>query len=140
MEETDEQVAERVQGGDADAFGILIDRYEDKLRRYARRFLARLGKQGRGRIDQIDQELIDVLHHRMQIVHQIGDLKIKNNVTAVQIARMNDIMDRRTEHGQKLGLRPEYIQEIWRFIHEESVKTQTDLMRAHHGLDHTDTN
>ncbi len=92
-------------------------------------------EQLRSRIDQIDQELIDVLHHRMQIVHAIGDLKIANNVTAVQISRMNDIMDRRTDHGKKLGLRPEYIQEVWRTIHEESVKTQTDMMRAHHGLD-----
>lgn len=95
-------------------------------------------EQLRSRIDQIDQELIDVLHHRMQIVHQIGDLKIANNVTAVQIARMNDIMDRRTDHGKKLGLRSEYIQEVWRIIHEESVKTQTDMMRAHHGLDHSE--
>ena len=92
-------------------------------------------EQLRTRIDQIDQELIDVLHHRMQIVHQIGDLKIKNNVTAVQISRMNEIMERRTEHGKKLGLRPEYIQEVVRLVHEESVKTQTDMMRAHHGLD-----
>lgn len=38
-EETDEAVALRVQGGDADAFGELVERYQSKLTRYARKFL-----------------------------------------------------------------------------------------------------
>lgn len=36
---TDEQIAKTVQQGDADAFGKLIERYEAKMTRYARRFL-----------------------------------------------------------------------------------------------------
>jgi RNA polymerase sigma-70 factor, ECF subfamily len=36
---TDEYIANLVQAGDADAFGILIERYEAKLKRYARKFL-----------------------------------------------------------------------------------------------------
>lgn len=38
---TDEQIAELVQHGDIDSFGELVSRYEEKLTRYARRFLAR---------------------------------------------------------------------------------------------------
>ena len=37
--ETDETVATRVQQGDSEAFGELVERYEDKLMRYARKFL-----------------------------------------------------------------------------------------------------
>ena len=37
--ESDEQVAARVQAGEKDAFGILVDRYEQKITRYADRFL-----------------------------------------------------------------------------------------------------
>ncbi len=37
---TDEEIAKRVQDGDAEAFGELIVRYEEKLRRYGRRFLS----------------------------------------------------------------------------------------------------
>jgi len=37
--ETDEAIAIRVQKGDIDAFGILIARYEQKMNRYAKRFL-----------------------------------------------------------------------------------------------------
>jgi len=38
-EETDEAIALRVQGGDGEVFGELIERYQAKLSRYARKFL-----------------------------------------------------------------------------------------------------
>jgi len=36
----DEKIAELVQNGQTEAFGVLIERYEDKIRRYARKFLS----------------------------------------------------------------------------------------------------
>lgn len=38
---SDETIAQSVQQGDVDAFGILMSRYEEKLRRYGGRFLSR---------------------------------------------------------------------------------------------------
>ena len=40
-EESDEHIAARVQAGDIDAYGTLIDRYDKKLNRYGQKFLAR---------------------------------------------------------------------------------------------------
>ena len=37
---TDEKLAMLVQGNNQEAFGVLMDRYQDKLLRYGRRFLA----------------------------------------------------------------------------------------------------
>ncbi len=37
--ENDEQLAKQAQNGDKERFGILVERYEGKLSRYARRFL-----------------------------------------------------------------------------------------------------
>ncbi|MGB0756987.1 MAG: RNA polymerase sigma factor [Patescibacteria group bacterium] len=42
---TDEQLAKLVQAGQTEAFGDLVVRYEDKLKRYARRFLFQLEDQ-----------------------------------------------------------------------------------------------
>lgn len=39
--QTDEEVVGRVQKGDTEAFGSLVERYEAKLLRYGRKFLAR---------------------------------------------------------------------------------------------------
>lgn len=36
---TDEAIAQLVQGGDLEAFGILVERFEERLKRYAKRFL-----------------------------------------------------------------------------------------------------
>lgn len=38
--EEDEVIAGKVQGGDSEVFGVLIERYEAKLLRYGRKFLA----------------------------------------------------------------------------------------------------
>ena len=38
---SDEHYATLVQGGDAEAFGVLVERYEEKLSRYGKKFLAR---------------------------------------------------------------------------------------------------
>ncbi len=40
MEETDEELARRVQSRDPEIFGELVERYEAKLLRYARKFLS----------------------------------------------------------------------------------------------------
>ena len=37
--ESDEQIAARVQQGDGEHFGLLVERYEAKIARYARKFL-----------------------------------------------------------------------------------------------------
>jgi len=36
---TDEEIAKKVQAGDTEAFGLLVERYEEKMLRYARKFL-----------------------------------------------------------------------------------------------------
>lgn len=38
---TDESIAQKVQAGDTEAFSLLVDRYEPKISRYARKFLLR---------------------------------------------------------------------------------------------------
>jgi RNA polymerase sigma-70 factor, ECF subfamily len=40
MEITDEEIAGRVQSGDIEAFALLVDRYEKKISRYAKKFLS----------------------------------------------------------------------------------------------------
>lgn len=39
VDQTDESIAEQVQQGNVHLFGVLVERYEQKLQRYAKRFL-----------------------------------------------------------------------------------------------------
>ena len=85
----------------------------------------------RGQIDRVDREIIEALKLRFDIVDKIGAAKIKNNVTALQVHRMDQMMKRRMEQAAEVELRGEFIKEIYNIIHEESVKIQTELMRQH---------
>ncbi len=84
----------------------------------------------RRQIDQFDQEIIEALRMRFHIVEQIGRAKKENHVTALQVHRMDQMIKNRIELAERIGLRKEFIQEVYHVIHEESVKQQTEIMRA----------
>jgi chorismate mutase len=85
----------------------------------------------RSQIDRLDKELINTLEQRMKVVTNIGKAKIQNNITALQVGRWDDLMQKRQEIAEKVGLSKKYIDEIFRAIHNESVRYQTDLMNMH---------
>jgi RNA polymerase sigma-70 factor (ECF subfamily) len=58
---SDEAIALAVQRGDKEAFGILIDRYEKKLTRYARRFLS-----GKETIEDLVQDVFLKTYQNLQ--------------------------------------------------------------------------
>jgi len=82
----------------------------------------------RGRIDAIDHEIMEVLAQRMSIVRQIGQYKKENKVTALQINRWAQIMEDREKLAQKLSLDDTFIKSLFQLIHEDSVRTQSEIM------------
>ncbi len=82
----------------------------------------------RGRIDEIDHEIMEILSSRMEIVKQIGLYKKQNKVTALQINRWAQIMDDRTRLAKKLNLDETFVKILFQLIHEDSVRQQTDIM------------
>jgi len=84
----------------------------------------------REKIDSIDHDLIETLSSRMKIIQLIGEYKRDNNVTIFQLERWNEIIKTRPEWAKSLDLTPEYIEEIYKIIHEESLKSQTDILNS----------
>lgn len=60
-QKTDEEVIRLVQAGDSDSFGILIERYEEKMKRYARKFSSQ-----KDDIDDIVQEIFIKAYRNIQ--------------------------------------------------------------------------
>jgi len=79
-------------------------------------------------IDRIDLEILESLKNRFDIVQKIGTLKISNNVTALQVKRMDEMLKKRMQQADNAGLRADFAKEIYHVIHEESVKKQTEMM------------
>lgn len=82
----------------------------------------------RNKIDSIDHDLVETLSSRMKLIEQIGEYKRDNNVTIFQLERWKEIIKTRPEWAQSLDLNKEYIEELYKIIHEESLKVQTEIL------------
>lgn len=82
----------------------------------------------REKIDHIDQELIETLSTRMKMIEKIGDYKKDNHVTVFQLERWNEIMRTRPEWAKLALLSPDFIRELYKIIHDESIRIQTEIM------------
>lgn len=85
----------------------------------------------RGQIDRVDKDLLNSLQMRMEIVQKIAKAKIKNGVTALQLNRMEEMMRSRQEIASKLDLPSTLSEHLFKLIHSESVKIQTEIMKEY---------
>ena len=84
----------------------------------------------RREIDEIDDDLLNLLSRRMKISEQIGDYKKENNIAILQSGRWNEILEQSIEKGKVKGLNPDFIESIYRAIHQASIDIQEKVMRG----------
>jgi chorismate mutase len=82
----------------------------------------------RSDIDRIDQELLNILSKRMDVVKKIGDFKKQHNITILQLERWKVIIHSRLELAKKLGLNTEFLMKLLQLVHKESIQLQTEIM------------
>ena len=83
----------------------------------------------RQQIDQLDDQLISLLAQRMAVSREIGEYKNKQNITVLQSARYNDILDRRLRQSAEQQLSPCFVRKFFACVHEESVRQQLDIAK-----------
>jgi chorismate mutase len=86
----------------------------------------------RSEIDKLDEELIDILGRRMNIVEDIGKYKKENNITILQLKRWSQIIRDRVDTGVRIGLSKEFLLKLLETLHEESIQRQTEVMNKDH--------
>ncbi|MBN2215522.1 MAG: bifunctional 3-deoxy-7-phosphoheptulonate synthase/chorismate mutase type II [Bacteroidales bacterium] len=84
----------------------------------------------RHEIDKYDDRLVKILEARMAVSRKIGIYKKKNNITILQTSRWDEILRKRIEEAEKIGLSEEFIVKLFRAIHQESINHQTKVMNA----------
>ncbi len=82
----------------------------------------------RNQIDSIDQQMLELLAQRMNIVEDIGKYKSQNKVTIFQLRRWEKILQSRMKLGKKLGLTEDFIKKLLQLVHKESIQRQTEVM------------
>jgi chorismate mutase len=82
----------------------------------------------RSEIDKLDEELIDILARRMNVVEEIGVYKKINKLTILQLKRWSQLTNDRIEAGIRMGLSREFILKLLESVHEEGIQRQIDVM------------
>lgn len=82
----------------------------------------------REQIDALDDEIMQKLSSRMKISEKIGQYKKENNVTILQVTRWEEIIQTRLSLGKAMGLDPDFMSELLKLIHQESIQVQTRVM------------
>ncbi|MEX0987291.1 MAG: bifunctional 3-deoxy-7-phosphoheptulonate synthase/chorismate mutase type II [Bacteroidales bacterium] len=82
----------------------------------------------RDKIDKLDDKLINLVEERMKVVEDIGNYKKINNITILQNKRWDDMLRSRLILGERKGLSADFINKIFRAVHQESINKQTSIM------------
>ena len=70
----------------------------------------------RAQIDVLDEALIDILAQRFEVVHEVGDLKLRKNMDAVQPKRAQAVQDRAAVWAEEKGLDPQLARTVFKAI------------------------
>ena len=75
-------------------------------------------------IDELDDDLLELLSQRFDLVKRVKVAKSKSGVGTLQQDRFDDILNRLTKDSVDKDLDPEMVKEIWETIHKYSLKEQ----------------
>lgn len=78
----------------------------------------------RRRIDECDDELLELLARRMRISREIGQYKKAHAMPVLQTLRYDEILARRAAEAEKMGMNGTFMRTVLQDIHEESVRQQ----------------
>lgn len=82
----------------------------------------------RTQIDETDEKILEILGKRMKVVEEIGNLKREKNVAILQPQRWNEILDKMLIIGQEKGLNQDFIVQLFKAIHQESIQHQGKII------------
>ncbi|MGV7106354.1 chorismate mutase [Flavobacterium sp. U410] len=83
----------------------------------------------RTQIDEYDEKIVEILGSRMKIADQIGLLKKEKNVAILQNKRWNEVLGKMILDGEKKGLSEEFVLQIFKAIHQESINHQEKVYK-----------
>ncbi len=70
----------------------------------------------RRRIDAIDDQIIDLLVERIDIIREVGHFKFQNDIPAVLPDRVIEVRERAAERAMAKGLDPELVRQLYSAI------------------------
>ncbi len=82
----------------------------------------------RAKIDLIDDQIIDLLAQRMDMVREAGAIKAREHLALVQSDRVTEVRERCAERGAKKGLNPGMVRNIYTLIIDEAHQMEQSII------------
>ena len=77
-------------------------------------------------VDDIDDDLVELLAHRMEVARAMGDLKRWHKVSTLQLGRWMEILASRGAAAKMKGLSEDFVMQVYQIIHEEAIRVQEE--------------
>jgi chorismate mutase len=84
----------------------------------------------REQINQLDAEVMQLLGRRMAVAEKIGQYKKDNDITILQTARFNEVLEHAFRQGASVGLTHEFVEQYFAAVHLESINRQNRVMEG----------
>lgn len=81
----------------------------------------------RNQIDQIDNQIIELLAKRFEIVKQVGHYKKEHNLPPLQPGRWEEVLQDKIQKAKKYNIDQNCIVDIWNRIHESALKMEENI-------------
>jgi len=81
----------------------------------------------RTQIDQVDQQLIAALHHRMELVKQVGVFKKRHSLPPLDQKRWQAVLDSKIALAKQKGLDESLVHDIYERIHQTTLEIQKQI-------------
>jgi monofunctional chorismate mutase len=81
-------------------------------------------EQLRSELDSVDDQIVNLVHKRLQISKKIGDYKKSNGIEVFQPGREKALLERIAEKSKELEMDPIYIVKIFELLIQNSKDIQ----------------
>jgi chorismate mutase-like protein len=82
----------------------------------------------RGRLDDIDREILDLIVQRMRVCLDVARLKAEHGIPMMQTSRVGQVVGRARDHAATHGLPEHYLGDIYRSIIAETCAQEEALI------------
>lgn len=82
----------------------------------------------RRRIEGLDDRIVDLLAERFALLHEVAAYKHPRGIPVVMPERIHAVIERAAARGQRHGLDPGMLRDIYRRLVEEACRTEARAM------------
>ncbi len=78
-------------------------------------------------IDNVDNQLLDYLKQRFDAVNRVWKYKKYFQKSALDQKRWDEVLAKKVEKAEKLGLNSDVVRKIWNDIHDEAINMEENI-------------